>query len=248
MLPLQSAEPRPYQRPSRSVSSHTGDCPRVLAERRLDVVVAVEQHRRRALRARRVAVHRLAAVGRRRRGDVLQPDLGERVDHPLRGLLALLGRVLLGVGDRPERDELGEVVLRAAHEAARPPGADRRSASRSVLDHVVELEVVDRLAELLDLLRAVRLEDQHLAEHDAAVGDDRPPADVRGAVGELVEEDRLGQPVVASSAVSQTAPPSSPSVRTMMSWSGARQPGLLELLRELLRPSARPRSVSFSPV
>ena len=27
--------------------------------------------------------------------DVLEADLGERVDHPLRGLLALLGRVLL---------------------------------------------------------------------------------------------------------------------------------------------------------
>ena len=48
MLPLQSAAPRPYQRPSRSVSSKTGRLPGVLAERRLDVVVAVQQHGRRA--------------------------------------------------------------------------------------------------------------------------------------------------------------------------------------------------------
>ena len=90
--------------------------PGVVAERRLHVVVRVEQHGRRARRTGRVAVHCLAAVRRRRGRDVLETDLRERVDHPLRGLVALLGRVLLGVGDRLEADELCEVVLRAAHE------------------------------------------------------------------------------------------------------------------------------------
>ena len=48
---------------------------------------------------------------------------------------------------------------------------------------------------------------------------------------------------------SQTAPPSLPSDRTMMSWScGTAQPGLLELLRELLRLLLRPPAVSFSPL
>ena len=52
MLPLQSAAPRPYQRPSRSVSSNGGRLPAVLVERRLHVVVAVEEHRGRAVGGR----------------------------------------------------------------------------------------------------------------------------------------------------------------------------------------------------
>jgi len=50
--------------------------PRVLAERRLDVIVAVQQHGRRALWRRRVAVHAMRAVRRQRHPDVLQPGGG----------------------------------------------------------------------------------------------------------------------------------------------------------------------------
>ena len=91
--------------------------PQVLAERRLHVVVAVQEHRRRPLGPGRVAVHAVAAVRRRGHLHVLQADLGEGVDDPLRRLLALLGRVLLRVGDRLERDELGQVGLGAVHQA-----------------------------------------------------------------------------------------------------------------------------------
>ncbi len=92
--------------------------PPVLAERRLHVVVAVQQHRRCSVRSRRVTVHRVAAVRGRGHGDVLEPDLGERVDDPLRRALAFLWRELLRVGDRLEGDQLGQVGFRASHEAA----------------------------------------------------------------------------------------------------------------------------------
>ena len=139
--------------------------PIVLAERRLDVVVGIEQHRRRARRAGRVAVHRHAAIRGGRHRDVLQPHLGERVDHPLGGLLALLGRILLGVGHRPERHQLGQVLPGAAHQA--PDGlaqaVSRHSGSRGRhhrLDRVVVLQVVDLVLVLIQLVGAVGVQDQ----------------------------------------------------------------------------------------
>jgi hypothetical protein len=56
-----------------------------------------------------VAVHAVRAVRGSRHADVLQAGGGERVDDPLGRLLALLRRELLRVGDRLERDELGQV-------------------------------------------------------------------------------------------------------------------------------------------
>ena len=100
---------------------------------------------------------RKAAVWSRRRGHVLKPDLGERVDDPLRGLLALLGRVLLGIGDGTERNQLGEVGLRLAHQAG------DRLAPSSVTDGVVVLEVLELVTEVLDLFGAVRRDDRELA-------------------------------------------------------------------------------------
>ena len=100
--------------------------------------------RRSGSRAARSACPRGPARGRarssRRRASATcvtscRPDVGERVDDPLRRLLALLGRVLLRVGDRLERDELGQVVLRAVHQ--RMDGRRRSSTGTGFPPHLM---------------------------------------------------------------------------------------------------------------
>ena len=140
MLPLQSAAPRPYQRPSDFGQLERRGPPGVLVERRLHVVVGVEQHGRR-VRVGGPAARRdgLAAVaGSPRRPRPVKPTSAKRVDHPVRGPRALLGRELPRVGDRRDRDQLGQVVAGAGHQRGDPvrrsialsPPPRRRSSGR----------------------------------------------------------------------------------------------------------------------
>ena len=92
--------PRPYQRPSALVSSQHRAV-QVLAERPLHVVVRVE-HTVGVPGGRRAAVHRLAAVGRRRGRERPGGRPREASITHCAALVALLGRVLLRVGDRPK--------------------------------------------------------------------------------------------------------------------------------------------------
>lgn len=78
--------------------------------------MAVEEDGRGAGRGRAVADHGVAAVRGLREVHVPQTRLGEGVGDPLGGLVALLGRVLARVGDGRDRDELGEIGLRAGHQ------------------------------------------------------------------------------------------------------------------------------------
>src|SRR5918995_2033749 len=76
--------------------------------------------------------------------------------------------------------------------ASTPPGA---RVPASVLDDIVELQVLDLVAELLQLVRAVGLHDQELALDEPTVDDHRTLADVAGAVGEQREQRRLAERV-----------------------------------------------------
>ena len=94
--------------------------PRVLVERRLYVVVEVEEHRRRTRRTGGVTAHRLAAVGGLVGPYVLQPDSREQVDGQIDHPVAVLGwgsaRVVHGlVSDHP-----GEVLFGLGHELLHP--------------------------------------------------------------------------------------------------------------------------------
>ena len=95
--------------------------PGLLVQRRLDVVVGVEQHGRSAeVGGRPGADHRPAAVRGLGQLDVDEPELGEPVEHPLRRAGALLRRELPRVGDGPDRHQLGQVGMRPSHEAGHP--------------------------------------------------------------------------------------------------------------------------------
>src|SRR6185437_12780813 len=78
MLPLQSAAPRPYQRPSTSVNSHAG-----VVQRGLHVVMEIQQHGRGAGWSGRVAADGDAAVGGVVAAHVPQARLGERREQPV---------------------------------------------------------------------------------------------------------------------------------------------------------------------
>ncbi len=93
-----------------------------VVERRLDVVVGVEQDGRRAGRRRAVAHHGVAAVRGLLQVDVAQSGLGEGRRDPLRGPAAVLRRVLARVGDGGEGDQLGEVGLGPRHQVGDPAG------------------------------------------------------------------------------------------------------------------------------
>ena len=117
MLPLQSAAAAAVPAPVALGQLEHRHRPRVLAERRLDVVVAVEQHGRRALGPGRVAVH---AVASRRASSTCGRPAGPAAANASTTHWAAFShssrRELLRVGDRLERDELGQVVLRLAHQ------------------------------------------------------------------------------------------------------------------------------------
>ena len=145
------------------------------------------------------------------------------------------------LGRRPEAGAVWESPLDARHLPGRRVGRPRHlgprspSAPASVLDRVVELQVLDPRAVLIERVRAVGLEDQELTLDDAPVGGDRPAADEVCAVEELVEQDRLGEPVqplvgvlADRAAVVAKRPDEDVLLRRA-------QPSSLELLRELLR-------------
>jgi hypothetical protein len=90
--------------------------PGVVVQRRLDVVVAVQQDGGGAGRGRAVADHRVAAVRGAGQADVLEAGVGDRVGDPPGRPAALLRRVLPGVGHRRDGDEFGQVALGARHE------------------------------------------------------------------------------------------------------------------------------------
>ena len=93
--------------------------PGIVVQRRLHVVVRVEQHRRGVgTGAGSAAHHGVAAVSGLVQADVGEPFLTERVDHPVRCARALLGRELAGVGHRLDRDQLGELGTDARHQRA----------------------------------------------------------------------------------------------------------------------------------
>ena len=91
--------------------------PDVLAQRRLHVVVAVQEHGGRARGARGGAEHGRVAVGGLELADAVKAGVVEQLGGQLRGLQALLARVLALVGHGRDGDEAGEVLLRAGHEA-----------------------------------------------------------------------------------------------------------------------------------
>ncbi len=91
--------------------------PGLVHERRLDVVVGVEQHRRGiGVRARPGPDHGLAAVGGPFEVDVGEAERLEVLEHPRRGTLALLGGELPGVGDGLDGDQLGQLLAGLGHE------------------------------------------------------------------------------------------------------------------------------------
>ncbi len=107
--------------------------PGVFVEWGLDVVVRVQQHCRCVwVPAGAGTHHGHAAVGGFHQAGVVEPDRREVVEHPLRGPLALLRRELSRVGDRAQRDELGELVASQGHQGVDPcrnVGAERHRVS-----------------------------------------------------------------------------------------------------------------------
>ncbi len=89
----------------------------------------------------------------------------------------------------------GRRLNNTTHELQIVARGDRGAGRRSLLDRVVDLVVAELVAELLQLLGAVGLEDQRLADEHAAVGDDRALPDERGAVGQLAVEERAAEHV-----------------------------------------------------
>ena len=73
--------------------------PRVLAQRRLHVVVGVQEHRRGACGGAGLAMHRQASVGGPGQMDLLETHVGERIGDPPRGAFALLCGVLPWIGN-----------------------------------------------------------------------------------------------------------------------------------------------------
>ena len=84
--------------------------PRSLIERWLDVVVEIQQHRRRPGRSWRVTAHRHAAVGRLMSLHILHAGTGEQLDRQVDHPLAVLVRAGSWVVDGLERDHPRQVL------------------------------------------------------------------------------------------------------------------------------------------
>ena len=108
--------------------------PLSLAERRLDVVVAVQEDGRRALGPGCMAEDGRVAVGHVEQAGVWDACIGDRVADVLGRLDAALGRVLGGVGDARDRDQSLEIGAGPWHEPADP------------LAHLLACHALDSLA------------------------------------------------------------------------------------------------------
>ena len=127
-------------------------------------------------------------------GGLLQPGVGEadarRTCRAPTARRARTPRAGTAAGRRP-------TGWRRARRARRGPAASAsamrvRRSTALITRHVVGLEVVDELLEVLELVGAVDLDDQQLALEDPVVGDDRPRPGSGRAVGELREQRRPG--------------------------------------------------------
>ncbi len=140
--------------------------PGIVVQRRLHVVVRVEQHGRASGPGPGPAAHDgVAAVGGLVQADVGEPFLAERVEHPVGCARALLRRELPGVGHRLDRDQLGQLLADARHQRADVLLAGRR---RSLVHRVGVLEVADVALEVLERVGAVDLDHGQLAEDGVA--------------------------------------------------------------------------------
>src|SRR3954467_2802102 len=123
-------------------------------------------------------------------------------------------------------------VTSSARSCFARPITPRMAPRRSVADRVIELQVLGLVLVLLQLVRAVGLQDQQLALEHVGVGDHGATPDEVGAVDELVEQrgatERGGRVVAHRAAVGAERAGDDVLV------GGNPQPGLLERLRELL--------------
>jgi hypothetical protein len=88
-----------------------------VVEGRLHVVVGVQEHGGRvSARARSGADHCVAAVRRPGEPGVGEAEGRELLEDPLRRAVALLRRELARVGDRPDGDQLGQLLPRPGHQ------------------------------------------------------------------------------------------------------------------------------------
>ncbi len=144
--------------------------PGSVIERRLDIVVAVEQDGRRAGRSRAPGHDRLTAVGCFVQIRVGQPLFGERLGHPLRGPMAFLRRELPGICHRTVRNQLGQIRFRSGMSECT---CARSSAARasSVIAHLSHTQASPytaivgadrRLATELVVIRASVTHEMHL--------------------------------------------------------------------------------------
>ena len=142
-----------------------------VVERRLDVVVKVQQHRWRSWRSRSVSTHRLAAVVRLIPSYVLKPELGERIDEEVHHLLALLGEEQPGAGSWTDRNDtiLGQVGTGLRQQVA-DPLSQRLSGHQppTTLENcwLSSMKLLGRS----DLVGAVRLHDQEQTGGQPFVG------------------------------------------------------------------------------
>ncbi len=109
-------------------------CPLPWIAGRLDVVVRVEEHRRRPGRSRRVAHDREAAVGSLDGVDAVHADLPEQAFHLGGRPRALLDRLDVRVRHRPHRDQSLEVLARLGHEVLHCRRRIRGSAVQVAVD------------------------------------------------------------------------------------------------------------------
>ena len=103
--------------------------PGVVAQRRLHVVVAVQQDRRRPGRAGADADHGVGAV-RCAFQTYVEAEVGERARHPVGSGSAVRGVELAYVGHGGDGDELGKVAAGSIHQGGHPVGEVEMRGSR----------------------------------------------------------------------------------------------------------------------
>ena len=145
MFDFVSAEPRPKRAPSRSVSSYGGDAHSSSGPAGDDVVVAVEQNRRRAGRGGDLADDHRCRVRELENRDVDAHVTEQRGDRVVR-LEECRPRLFREShrGDRRNRDEIREIGAQLWHQL-RDGGGDRpalRGVAAGIRTHVCLLEML----------------------------------------------------------------------------------------------------------